>query len=142
MFSAALGDAVTLMVISAAEFVMSRCETCSRQFRVALSVLDVPESGGVKIDVVVFGASVNPLVVSSVEPFMIGFAPVPYAPYVIGAPLAPLDAAIKEVPYQISPRLNKIESPAENVDEFTFAIVCQGALIEVPLFASLPAAAT
>ena len=58
MFSAAVGDAVTLMVISAAEFVMSRCETCSRQFRVALSVLDVPESGGEKIDVVVFGASV------------------------------------------------------------------------------------
>jgi hypothetical protein len=58
MFSATVGDAVTLMVISPAGLVMSRCETCSRQFRVALSVLEVPESGGVKIDVVVLGPSV------------------------------------------------------------------------------------
>jgi hypothetical protein len=46
MFRAALGDAVTLIVIRVAGLVMSRCETCSRQLRVALSVLDVPESGG------------------------------------------------------------------------------------------------
>ena len=59
---------------------------------------------------------------------MIGFAPLPYAPNVIGEPLDPLDGATSEVPYQISPRLNKIESPAENVDPFTFAIVCHGAL--------------
>ena len=58
MFSAAVGDAVTLMVISPAGLVMSRCDTCSRQLRVPLSVLDVPESGGEKIGVVVLGPSV------------------------------------------------------------------------------------
>ena len=138
MSSAAVGDAVTLMVISAAEFVMSRCETCSRQLRVALSALFVPESGGVKIEVVVFGASVYPLVLSSVDPLTIGLAPLPYAPNVIGDPLDPLDGATSEVPYHASPRLNKIESPAENVDAFTFAIVCHAAPGDVPALESLP----
>jgi hypothetical protein len=35
-----------------------------------------------------------------------------------------------------------MESPGENVDAFIFAIVCQGAPVEVPLLESLPAAAT
>ena len=139
---AAPGSAVTLMVINAAGLVISRCETCRRQLRVALSVLDVSESGGVKIEVVVFGPSVYPLVLSTVEPFTIGFVPLPYAPNVIGDPLDPLEGATSEVPYQASPRLNKIESPGKNVDAFTLAIVCQGCSKSVPELESLPAAAT
>jgi hypothetical protein len=81
-------------------------------------------------------------VLSAVEPLMIGFAPLPYAPNVIGDPLDPLDGAKSDVPYQASPRLNRIESPGENVKPFTFAMVCQGEPELVPLFESLPAAAT
>ena len=83
-----------------------------------------------------------PLVESCVDPWRTGFAPLPYAPNVIGDPLDPLDGATSEVPYQASPRLNKIESPAENVDAFIFAIVCHAELGDVPLLESLPAAAT
>ena len=79
---------------------------------------------------------------NAVEPLMMGFAPVPYAPNVIGDPLDPLDGATSEVPYQASPRLNKIESPGRKVEAFTFAIVCHGELVLVPVFESLPAAAT
>jgi hypothetical protein len=61
---------------------------------------------------------------------------------VIGDPLDPPDGTVSEVPYQTSPRLNKIESPGENVDPFTFAIVCQAVPALVPLFESLPLAAT
>ena len=71
-----------------------------------------------------------------------GFAPLPYAPNVIGDPLDPLDGTVSEVPYQASPRLNRIESPGKNVEPFTFAIVCHGVALLVPLFESLPAAAT
>jgi len=71
-----------------------------------------------------------------------GFAPTPYAPNVIGDPDDPLDGTTSEVPYQASPRLNRTESPGEKVDPFTFAIVCQGVPVLVPLFESLPAAAT
>jgi hypothetical protein len=73
---------------------------------------------------------------------MIGFAPVPYAPNVMGDPLDPLEGATSEVPYQASPRWNKIESPGRKVEAFTFATVCHGELLLVPLFVSLPAAAT
>jgi hypothetical protein len=66
---------VIVMVVALA--VMSRCETCSRQFRVALSVLEVPESLSEKIVLLVFGARVYPLVLSSVEPLRMGFAPLP-----------------------------------------------------------------
>jgi len=41
---------------------------------------------------------------SSVEPLMMGFAPLPYAPNVMGEPLLPLDGAVSELPYQTSPR--------------------------------------
>jgi hypothetical protein len=60
----------------------------------------------------------------------------------MGEPLDPLDGTVSEFPYQTSPRLNKIESPGENEAAFTLAIVCQGVLELVPLFESLPAAAT
>jgi len=35
-----------------------------------------------------------------------------------------------------------MESTAENVDPFTFEMVCQGCPVSVPVLASLPAAAT
>jgi hypothetical protein len=73
---------------------------------------------------------------------MIGFAPLPYAPNVMGDPLVPEDGTVSAVPYQMSPRLNRIESPGKKVELFTFATVCQGAPELVPLFESLPAAAT
>jgi hypothetical protein len=57
IFKAALDEALTVMVIVVAFAEMSRCDTCSRQFRVALSVLDVPESLREKIVLVVLGAS-------------------------------------------------------------------------------------
>ena len=79
---------------------------------------------------------------SAVEPLMIGFATLPYAPNVMGDPLDPLEGATSEVPYQASPRLKRIKSPGEKVDPFTLAIVCQGVEELVPLFESLPAAAT
>ena len=79
---------------------------------------------------------------SSVEPLMMGFAPLPYAPNVMGEPLLPLDGMVSDVPYQTSPLLNRTKSPAENVDPFTFEMVCQGWPVSVPLLASLPAAAT
>ena len=88
------------------------------------------------------GASVYPLVVNCVEPLMIGFAPLPYAPNVIGDPLDPLDGAVSAVPYHASPRLKRIESPAENVDPLILPIVCQGCAESVPLLESLPAAAS
>ena len=44
IFSAVVAEAFTVIVIVVALAVMSRCETCSRQLRVALSVLDAPES--------------------------------------------------------------------------------------------------
>jgi hypothetical protein len=142
MFNVAVADAFTVIVIVEALAVMSRCETCSRQFRVALSVLEVPESLKEKIVELVFGASVHPLVTSSVEPLRMGFAPLPYAPNVMGEPLEPLDGAVSELPYQTSPRLNRTESPAENVEPFTLEMVCQGVPVLVPLLESLPAAAT
>src|SRR5450759_4157933 len=114
----------------------------SRQFRVTLSVLDVPESDSEKIVGLGFGASAEPAVLSSVEPLTIGFAPLPYAPNVMGEPLDPLEGAISDVPYHTSPLLNRIESPAENVDALILAIVCHGCPASVPLLASLPAAAT
>jgi len=67
---------------------------------------------------------------------------VPYAPNVIGLPEDPAEGTVSAVPYHATPRLNKIESPGENVDPFTLAIVCHGVLELVPLFVSLPAAAT
>jgi hypothetical protein len=142
MFNATVGEALMLIVITDAFAVISVCPICCRQFRVALSVLPAPESGLEKIVAVVFGARVYPPVESSVDPFNTGFAPLPYAPNVIGDPLDPLDGTVSDVPYQISPRLNKIESPGENVAAFTFAIVCHGAPELVPLLESLPAAAT
>jgi len=81
-------------------------------------------------------------VFSAVEPLRIGFAPLPYAPNVMGDPLEPEDGTVNAVPYQASPRLKRIESPGENVEPFTFAIVCHGAPELVPLLESLPAAAT
>ncbi len=78
----------------------------------------------------------------AVEPLTMGFAPLPYAPKVMGDPFDPLDGTVSDVPYQASPRLNRIESPGENVEPFTFAIVCHGVPLLVPLFESLPAAAT
>jgi hypothetical protein len=60
----------------------------------------------------------------------------------MGDPLEPEDGTVSAVPYQTSPRLNRIESPGENVEPFTFAMVCQGAPELVPLFESLPAAVT
>jgi len=109
--------------------------------RVALSVLDVPESLSEKILLLELGASVYPLVPSSVDPLMMGFAPLPYAPKVMGEPLDPLEGAVSEVPYHTSPRLNKMESPATNADPFTLEIVCQGWRESVLALASLPAAA-
>ena len=101
------------MVIIVALAKCSHERTCSRQLRVALSVLDVPESPeGRKWSRCQVGASAYPLVFSSVEPLMMGFAPLPYAPNVMGDPLDPLDGAISEVPYHASPLLNRIESPA------------------------------
>ena len=142
IFRSTVAEAVIVILIFAALAVMSRCETCSRQFRVALSVLEVPESLSEKMVVEVSGASTKPLVTSSVEPLTMGSAPLPYAPNVIGKPLLPLDGTVSEVPYQTSPLLNKTESPAENVDPFTFEMVCQGVPMLVPLFESLPEAAT
>ncbi len=142
MFSAAVAEAFTVIVIVEALAVISRWETCSRQFRVALSVLEVPESLKEKIDELVFGASVYPLVTRSVEPLTMGFAPLPYAPNVMGEPLLPLDGTVSELPYQTFPRLNRTESPAENADPFTLERVCQGVPVLVPLLESLPAAAT
>src|ERR1700737_5566720 len=107
-----------------------------------MSVLDVAESLSENIVVGVSGASTYPLVTSSVEPLMMGFAPLPYAPNVIGDPLLPLDGAVSEVPYHTSPRLNEIESPATKVNPFTLPIVCQGCAVWSPVLASLPAAAT
>jgi len=40
---------------------------------------------------VVFGASTYPLVLSCTDPLMIGLAPLPYAPNVMGDPLEPYD---------------------------------------------------
>ena len=91
---------------------------------------------------VVGGASEKPEVLNCADPLMTGFGPVPYALNVIGDPLEPLDGTVSAVPYQTSPRLNRIESPGENVEPFIFAMVCQGAPGEVPLLESLPAAAT
>jgi hypothetical protein len=77
MFNATVGEAFTLIVITEAFAVMSVCPICCRQFRVALFVLDAPESGREKIVAEVFGASAYPPVLSSVEPFNTGFAPLP-----------------------------------------------------------------
>jgi hypothetical protein len=60
----------------------------------------------------------------------------------MGDPLDPLDGANSDVPYQASPRLNRIESPGKNVEALTFAIVCHGEPVLVPLFESFPTAAT
>ena len=65
-----------------------------------------------------------PLVLRFVAPLRIGFAPLPYAPNVIGDPLEPDDGTVSAVPYQMSPRLNRIESPGLNVCALTCAIVC------------------
>ena len=81
-------------------------------------------------------------VFASVEPLTIGFAPLPYAPNVMGEPLEPLDGATSAVPYHTSLLLKRIESPALNVCALTCAIVCHGVPVLVPLFESLPAAAT
>src|ERR1700674_5762656 len=142
MFRSTVGEAVTVILIFVALAEISRCETCSRQFRVALSVLDVPESVSEKIVVGMSGASTYPLVISSVEPLTIGFAPLPYAPNVMGEPPLPLDGAVSEVPYQTSPLLNKMESPATKAEPFTLAMVCHAWAVSVPVLASLPAAAT
>ena len=90
----------------------------------------------------VFGASVYPLVLRFVEPLMIGFAPLPYAPNVMGDPLVPEDGTVSAVPYQMSPRLNRIESPGENVELFTFAIGLPGRAGASPAVRVAPAAAT
>src|ERR1700674_3128399 len=107
MFRSAVAEAVTVILIFVALAVISRCETCARQFRVALSGLDVPESPSEKIVVGRSGASTYPLVTSGVEPLMTGFAPLPYAPNVMGEPLLPLDGTVSDAPYQTSPRLNE-----------------------------------
>src|SRR6266478_5204373 len=44
---------------------------------------------------------------------MMGFAPLPYAPNVMGEPLLPLDGAVSEFPYQTSPRAIPFYSTAE-----------------------------
>ena len=142
MFRSTVAEAVTVILIFVAFAEISRWETCSRQFRVALSVLDVPESLSEKMVVAVSGASTYPLVTSGDEPLMMGFAPLPYAPNVMGEPLVPLDGIVSEVPYQTSPLLNRTESPAENVDPFTFEMLCQACAVSVPVLASLPVAAT
>jgi hypothetical protein len=49
----------------------------------------------------------------------------------------PFDGTING-PNHVPPSLNKISSPAENVLEFIFAIVCQEVEVDVPLLASLP----
>ena len=73
---------------------------------------------------------------------MIGFAPLPYAPNVMGEPLDPPDGTVSDVPYHTLPLLNKTESPGEKDDALILAIVCQGVPVLVPLLESLPAAAT
>jgi hypothetical protein len=74
------------------------------------------------------GSAIIP--VTTFVPSKIGFAPLPYDPKVIGVPLAPDDGETNSS-LQVSPALNKIESPAENVELFTFAIVCHGVELEV-----------
>ena len=77
MFKAADAEAVTVIEITVALAEIEACATCSRQFRVPLSVLEVPESLSEKIVVLTFGASTKPPVLSSVDPLKIGSAPLP-----------------------------------------------------------------
>jgi hypothetical protein len=75
--------------------------------------------------------------VTLMEGSIIGAAPVPYAPKVIGCPAEP-EEGITSDPCHISPFLNRMESPAEKEEPFTFEIVFQAAPVEVPALLSFP----
>ena len=68
---------------------------------------------------------------------MIGCAPVPYTPKVIGLPAEPDDGTVN-CSRQVQVRSNRMESPGLNVDVFTLLMVSHGVAVLVPLFASLP----
>ena len=70
-------------------------------------------------------------------PLMIGCAPVPYAPKVIGLPAEPEDGTVN-CSRQVQVLSNRMESPGLNVDVFTLLMVSHGVVGLVPLFASLP----
>lgn len=138
IFSAFAGAAFTVMRICEAELVISPTGICCRQLRVPESFEKVPESDSAKMFVGTAGARVYPDVFRSEEALRIGFAPLPYAPIVIGLPLEPLEGNVSAVPYQMQLRSNRTESPAAKVEAFTLATVSQGVPVDVPLFESLP----
>jgi hypothetical protein len=149
MFNAAVGEAFTVTVTTAALAEIVVWSICIRQLRVALSVLEVIESLRDIIDVPTPGAGTNPLTFSSAEPLMIGFAPLPYAPNVMGEPDEPFAGAVSVCPYQTSPRLNRTESPGWSVTPAQLFAqpgipgeCAHGVPVVVPLFESVPAAAT
>ena len=68
---------------------------------------------------------------------MIGCAPVPYAPKVIGLAAEPEDGTVN-CSRQMQVLSSSMESPGLNVDAFTLLMVSHGVAVLVPLFASLP----
>ena len=70
-------------------------------------------------------------------PVMIGDAPVPYTPKVIGLPAEPEDGTVN-CSRQVQVLSNRMESPGLNLDVFTLLTVSHGAEGLVPLLLSLP----
>ena len=62
---------------------------------------------------------------------MIGAAPVPKTPNVIGAPEAPDEGGLK-VSSQVQPLLNRMESPAMKLELLTLLIVLHAVVVLVP----------
>jgi hypothetical protein len=83
-----------------------------------------------------FHSLVHPEIVVSHD--ILGFSPIPYAPYVIDHVEFPMELMIIVSLVHVSHFLKSIESQGRNIQEFILAIVFHGVDIDVPLLESLP----